>query len=82
MMGEMQKPSVGRIVHYMAYGSKDGTYPSIERAAIIAEVVHAGEDPQLWKVKLAVFNPQGIHFNESHFSEERKPGTWCWPART
>ena len=69
-------PTVGRIVHYMAHGSKDGTYPSTERAAIIAETT---DDPTT--VKLAVFNPQGIHFNTSKFSDSGVPGTWKWPTR-
>lgn len=69
-------PTVGRIVHYMAHGSKDGTYPSTERAAIIAETT---DDPTT--VKLAVFNPQGIHFNTSKFSNSGEPGTWKWPTR-
>lgn len=74
------KPTVGRIVHYMAYGSKDGTYPSVPRAAVIAEIVDSAPD-SIGAVKLAVFNPSGIHFNTSNYSETREPGTWSWPPR-
>jgi hypothetical protein len=31
-------PTVGRIVHYQAYGTPGGEFPSVPRAAMIAEV--------------------------------------------
>ena len=72
-----QKPSVGRIVHYQAYGTPGGEYPSVPRAAVITEV---GEDEQT--VGLAVLNPTGMFFNRSiAYSAERKPGCWSWPPR-
>lgn len=74
-----QIPSVGRMVHYMAYGSKDGTYPSIARAAVIAEIPDG--DAPAGTVRLCVFNPSGIHFNTSRYSENKEPGTWSWPPR-
>jgi hypothetical protein len=33
-----QKPSVGRIVHYQAYGTPGGEYKSVPRAAIVTDV--------------------------------------------
>lgn len=66
------KPSVGRVVHYVARGSKDGVFPVTCRAAIITEVVPgnaAARDPE--RVGLAVLNPDGalfardIRFNET-----------------
>lgn len=73
-VGEM-KPSVGRIVHYQAYGTPGGEFPSVPRAAIIAEV-HSDED-----VSLVVLNPQGLFFNRVKFSEIPTPGRWNWPPR-
>jgi hypothetical protein len=72
-----QKPSVGRIVHYQAYGTPGGEYPSVPRAAVVTQV---GEDGA---VGLAILNPTGMFFNPSvPFSAEPKPGSWSWPPRT
>ncbi len=38
-------PTVGRIVHYVAYGSAGGEYPSVCRAATVAEVGAWATDP-------------------------------------
>ena len=51
------KPSVGRIVHYMAYGTPGGEYKSEPRAAIVTGVV----DDET--VHLCVLNPTGMFFN-------------------
>jgi hypothetical protein len=72
-----QKPSICRMVNYMAYGSPGGEYPSKERAAVITEVL----DEATGKVRLCIFNPTGLHWNDSVYSEDRKPGTWAWPPR-
>jgi hypothetical protein len=37
-----QKPSVGRIVHYVSYGTPGGEYTSQCRAAVVAGVPEAG----------------------------------------
>ncbi len=50
----MDRPSVGRIVHYVSYGTPGGEYPKACRAAIVTEV---GADST---VGLQVFNPTGI----------------------
>jgi hypothetical protein len=81
------KPSVGRIVHYVSYGSpvlEDGTqaFASQCRAAIITEVLG---DPQAadTMVNLAVLNPQGLFFDHAtmHSEDDRIGGTWHWPER-
>lgn len=76
-MGE--KPSVGRIVHYVAYGTPGGEFPSgVHRAAIITAVENVDEDV----VSLCVMNPTGFFFNQHlRFSSENLPGTWHWPER-
>lgn len=70
------KPSVGRIVHYVSYGTPNGEYRSECRAAIVTSV--EGEF-----ANLAVFNPTGMFFNGCLQDEGSKAGgTWHWPERT
>lgn len=69
----MQLPSVGRIVHYQAYGTPGGEFPSVPRAAIVTEV-HSDTE-----ITVCVFNPSGIFFNRVKFSEISAPGSWSWP---
>jgi hypothetical protein len=80
------KPSVGRIVHYVSYGSPvraDGTqaFASECRAAIITEVSEATGFGQL--VGLCVLNPTGQFFNRGveQDEDEHSGGTWHWPER-
>ena len=71
-------PSVGRIVHYVSYGTPNGEYPSVCRAAIITAVHGAG------KVDLCVLNPEGFFFNkgvQSELPELMAGGTWHWPEK-
>lgn len=71
-----QKPSIGRIVHYQAHGSPDGTHKSEPRPAIISRVADDGS------IDITVFNPTGLFFNQNcQYSEEPKGGTWRWPPR-
>lgn len=84
----MQKPSVGRVVHYVSYGTPGGEYQSQCRAAIVTETT-----PSLYEtapaidddtVSLAVLNPTGMFFNQAvafDDSERPKGGTWHWPER-
>lgn len=80
----MQVPSVGRIVHYRAHGSPDGTHRSAARAAIITEVlvdITSGEVDQ-HVVSLCVLNPTGMYFNQNVLRDdaaEPRGGTWQWP---
>lgn len=54
----MQQPSIGRIVHYVSYGTPGGEYPSVCRAAVVTEVAIDGT-----AVGLCVLNPTGQFFN-------------------
>lgn len=83
------QPSVGRIVHYVSYGTPGGEYTSQCRAAIITSV-HPSEGagtladmngPE--RVGLAVLNPEGMFFNQDcrHSEGARTGGTWHWPER-
>ena len=69
------KPSIGRIVHYVSYGTPGGEYTSECRAAVITDVADSD-------VSLAVLNPTGLFFDQSPvFSDEHEGGTWHWPER-
>jgi hypothetical protein len=63
------KPSVGRIVHYVSYGTPGGEYPQACRAAVVTETMHfeAGswEEDRASVVGLCVLNPTGQFFNRS-----------------
>lgn len=65
---------VGDVVIYYSYGTPGGEFPSIERAAIVAEV----HDETL--VTVCVINPSGIFFNKVKYSADFKPG--CWGFKT
>ena len=76
----MPKPSVGRIVHYVSYGTPGGRYKSECRAAIITAV----SQPLGVTVDLAVLNPTGMFFNRGTVLNNDTPyegGTWHWPER-
>lgn len=63
-------PTVGRVVHYVSYGTPGGEYPQACRAAIVTEIVPEGtipgtafEDVRPDTVGLCVLNPTGQFFN-------------------
>lgn len=59
-----QTPAVGRIVHYVSYGTPGGEYSKACRAALITEVPeqHADVPAEFPQVGLAVHNPTGLFF--------------------
>lgn len=65
------RPSTGRIVHYVSYGTPGGEYSRECRAAIITEVPDMGTVPIGAEITgpdvigLAVVNPTGMFFNRS-----------------
>ena len=82
-----QKPSVGRIVHYVSYGSPNGEFKPEHRAAVVTQI-HPGEtDPQGNvtpvdnAVKVCVLNPTGIFFSEWLYEDPTGTigGSWHWP---
>jgi hypothetical protein len=76
----MSKPSVGRIVHYVSYGTPHGEFTSACRAAIVAGVPQIYPDADT--VDLVVLNPTGLFFNRcDNDEEEHNGGTWHWPER-
>jgi hypothetical protein len=88
-----QTPSVGRVVHYVSYGTPGGEYGKECRAAIITEVSDGVEsDRRAEVVSLCVLNPTGMFFNQGCRNDEPANhdagngetvagGTWHWPER-
>jgi len=74
---ENQKPSVGRVVHYISYGTPNGEYKPEHRAATIVRV---GADDEDQEVGLCIMNPTGLFFNERVKKGDRE-GQWHWPER-
>jgi hypothetical protein len=77
------KPSVGRVVHYVSYGTPGGEYASECRAAVITETVPIARGSAEVGVSLAVLNPAGMFFNRNVPQDEdsHAGGTWHWPER-
>lgn len=86
------KPTVGRIVHYQAYGTPGGEFPSVPRAAIVTGADALGpevakdatltQDERYYRVHICVLNPSGMFFNlDVKYDADGKPGTWRWPPR-
>lgn len=74
------RATVGRVVHYVAYGTPGGEYAvGVHRAAIVTEVT--GTDPMF--IGLCVLNPSGMFFNDRvEFDPSGvRGGTWHWPER-
>jgi hypothetical protein len=79
-------PSIGRIVHYVSFGTPpraDGSqaYESECRAAVVAGIIDAGpgppDSPPSSLVALVVFNPTGLFFNEASQDEDgHRGGPW------
>jgi len=72
----MQKPSIGRIVHYKSYGTPGGEYTPECRAAVVT-AVHSDTE-----IDLCALNPTGLFFNQNVVMDENaKGGSWHWPER-
>src|SRR5258706_3498457 len=74
------QPSVGRIVHYVSYGTPGGEYSRECRAAIITEVAlpyepGSAEEARANEVGLFVANPAGLFLNRGVSLDEGKPDT-------
>jgi hypothetical protein len=81
------KPSVGRVVHYVSYGTPNGEYTSQCRAAIVTEICDnpGGIDPETGTLCTSLFvaNPTGLFLNQHVPQDEdaHAGGTWHWPER-
>lgn len=91
------KPSIGRIVHYVAFGTPGGEYPAgVCRAAIVTKTFGPIETRPGTVVGLCIVNPTGLFFHETVDEDQPtpfdassdgpqgappKPGTWHWPER-
>lgn len=79
-------PTVGRSVHYVSRGSRDGVFPSVCRAAVVTELPLLGPDHDMGAelvITLCVLNPSGIFFDSMvPHDQHQGPGTWHWPEGT
>lgn len=91
------QPSVGRIVHYVSFGTPGGEYTSQCRAAIVTAVhaateLHPGKtasgahdvsETVHYAADLFVMNPTGVFLNQGCAQDEdgKHGGTWHWPER-
>ena len=83
-MTAQQPLAVGRIVHYVSYGTPGGEYQPECRAAIITALdAHPEDNPSDVFASLAVLNPTGMFFNQMALQDEadKTGGTWHWPER-
>jgi hypothetical protein len=73
-------PTIGRIVHYVSYGTPGGEYAATCRAALVTEVSVKRADPN--EIGLAVVNPTGMFFDRQVRQSEgdHAGGTWHWPC--
>lgn len=76
-----QVPSIGRVVHYVSYGTPGGEFKPACRAAIISEVAAS---PESEVVGLVVLNPTGLFFHSlasggCPHDEDHAGGSWHWP---
>lgn len=69
------EPAIGRVVHYMKYGTPGGEHPMEASPAVITKVL----DGKM--CMLFVMNPNGVYFNETPYSQEPRPGHWSWPHK-
>jgi hypothetical protein len=79
-------PSIGRIVHYVAYGTPGGEYRAgAHRAAVITDVSFSGSsnEPTTAQVSLCILNPTGMFYTQNvpHDETGMTPGSWHWPER-
>lgn len=93
-----QKPNIGRIVHYVNLGDKDGKYPpEIQGAMITGIYVNDPNSSELLKantvdadlgriataVDLRVFYRTGtFDCQKIPFSDKYERGHWSWPPRS
>ncbi len=78
-----QKPSVGRTVHYVAYGTPGGEFKPAHRAAIVTEVFTPVPGDGETKVRLCILNPTGMFFSDWLPEDQsgETSGSWHWPER-
>ncbi len=78
-----QVPSVGRVVHYVAWGSPGSEFTGGEhRAAIITEVYQIEPGVvDMERVGICVLNPTGFWFNRHtpYDAPGQERGSWHWP---
>jgi hypothetical protein len=69
------QPSVGRVVHYQAYGTPGAGFLGAARCALVTEV----HDAERGVISVCVLTPSGLFFNRVSYDRDGRPGTWRWP---
>jgi hypothetical protein len=79
----MERVTIGRAVHYVAYGTPGGEFPAgICRAATVTQVHDQDGGREQPNVGLMVANPTGLFFNVNiPYDSHKHPGSWHWPER-
>ena len=77
-MQDAETATVGRIVHYVSYGTPGGEFTQECRAAIVTTLEGPG------RLSVAVFNPTGLYFNQVDYADpdDHVGGSWHWPERS
>ena len=77
----MEKPSIGRIVHYTNLGDRDGKYPPTVQAAIITGVNDDGSVSLHVFYKTGAFDLASCLSTSAVAGTEEARGLWSWPVR-
>lgn len=73
-------PYLGQLVHYTAYGTPGGEYPSVCRAAHVTAVGDSPDPATPNQLDLHVINPSGQFFNrDTPHGDIGQGGTWHFP---
>jgi hypothetical protein len=75
------KPSIGRVVHYVSYGTPGGEYGKECRAAIVTEVENDHTVGLFVANPTGIFLNRGVVFDDDDDRAERRGGSWHWPER-
>lgn len=77
----MQKPTIGRIVHYTNLGDRDGKYPPTVQAAIITGLNGDGTVSLHVFYKTGQFDLARCEYDTAPAGSDDARGKWTWPAR-
>lgn len=77
----MQKPSVGRMIHYTNLGDKDGKYPPEIQSAVITGLNTDGTVSLKIFYRTGIFDMPSVAFTTEPAGTDAARGRWAWPAR-
>lgn len=77
----VQRPSIGRVVHYTNLGDRDGKYPPTVQAAIITGLNDDGTVSLHVFYKTGQFDLARCERTDEPAGSDHARGKWCWPER-